>query len=70
MVKTAGFIEDLTVGFRAQGCAGQLQRAILDERWLVLFVSGMLRTGGHFASGFGRSWNFITLLVVPLPPSM
>ena len=24
----------------------------------------------YFASGSGRSWNFITLLVVPLPPSM
>ena len=24
----------------------------------------------HRASGSGRSWNFITLLVVPLPPSM
>jgi hypothetical protein len=24
----------------------------------------------HFASGSGRSWNFTTLLVVPLPPSM
>ena len=24
----------------------------------------------HLASGSGRSWNFITLLVVPFPPSM
>src|SRR4029453_12369595 len=24
----------------------------------------------HLANGSGRSWNFITLLVVPFPPSM
>ena len=29
-----------------------------------------LRRRCHLASGSGRSWNFMTLLVVPLPPSM
>jgi hypothetical protein len=29
-----------------------------------------LPRGPYLASGSGRTWNFTTLLVVPLPPSM
>ena len=32
-------------------------------------LPGGVRPPVHLASGSGRSWNFTTLLVVPLPPS-
>jgi len=37
---------------------------------LTLPRSGSVSSAAYFASGSGRSWNFTTLLVVPLPPSM
>ena len=33
------------------------------------FVSSSPQDPNYLASGFGRIWNFTSLLVVPLPPS-
>ena len=44
--------------------AGTGPRSVLETRSMTS------DTSPYFASGSGRSWNFTTLLVVPLPPSM
>ena len=71
----------LTGGSRVTGLAGArehrpqqilLQRAP-DRQLPPLTVSAIAKSATrapHLASGSGRSWNFTTLLDVPLPPSM
>jgi hypothetical protein len=52
------------------GVIGALVRTPWMETRRSYHPESVTRSRDYFASGCGRIWNFITLLVVPLPVSM